>query len=185
MAILYSNADDLRNSGLVHVETQDGGGAAFTPTTTAIPSGYRDILISGNIYSTTATSNGEYIHMYLNGDTTDNHYLTGYFWHEIALYGGNQFTNPALLWAMNSVTAGVAGADGVSSFTATIADYGNAALQATAAARRVVHFVPTPYAGEVFAGMVWIDSTDAVTSVLLSPAAGSFAAGSSFTVWVR
>jgi len=181
MATLYSNADDLRNSGLVLVETQDGGGLAFTPTTTTIPSGYKDIVISGNLFSTIAGATGESALLFFNGDTTEANYRTEYHYAQGTGHGVGASNSPYFFWMRGSLS----GVQATSGFTVCVPDYANSTYRAVAMCSGVDWYQPTSLAERADHGIIWIDSVAAITSILLSPATSTLAAGSSFTVWVR
>jgi hypothetical protein len=180
MATLYSNADDLRNSGLVHVETQDGGGLAFTPTATVIPAGYRDIVISGQVWTSHSTL--DEISVALNGDAVDANYnrnqIVG---RSTAL---NSYGAAGASFGTCQTTGTSSGGEGSMYFRVTIPEYAGTVRQKM----MITHsgFKNTnPDMYQYHHAVTWED-TDAVTSVtLFAVSAATFAAGSSFTVWVR
>jgi len=182
VGILYSNADASEDTGLVHVETQDGGGLAFTPTTTTIPAGYKDIIISGNVRSSIVSGNGEYLRLYLNGDTTDANYKSQYHYAQGTGHAVGTFAWPLFAYARNSAGSG---ADSTSAFRCCLPDYSNSTNRAVAESR-LMDWKQTGDLPEIQDHtIIWLDSVAAVTSILVHAGTATLAAGSSFTVWVR
>jgi hypothetical protein len=166
--------------GFVHLETQDGGGSAFTPSTTTIPAGYRDIIITGNAIGT-GVATGMWLRLYFNGDDTDANYrsqfLNSYTGNNVSGYGASF---PYILMVR---TTGE-GTESSSGFAITIPDYSNTANRAVASSigtswREVAGHDITQQLG-----VIWRGSTAAITSIIFD-ADATLAAGSSFTVWVR
>jgi len=178
MATLYSNADASENN-FVLVETQDGGGAAFNPTAVTIPSGYKDIVISGNVLGTGVA--GMFLRLYFNGDTTDTNYRTQYFASLGTTRTAAEWSAPYIFYPRSATGEGTESTGG---FSATIPDYSNAVNRAVASSVGITWKEVDSLGIGMQWDVIWRDSTAAITSIIFD-ADSTLAAGSSFTVWVR
>jgi hypothetical protein len=184
MATLYSNVDATEATGLVHVETQDGGGLAFAPTATTIPSGYKDIIITGLALGTHGST--DWIKLTLNSDVTDGNYVyidmysnTGYGGQgtaSVRKWGGLN-ERPKLTFPSNSDL------DQGTAWSVLIPDYANTV-------RHKLVYMDNGWfeTSDQDMGVKWTrwDNTAAITSISYPfTNATNLAAGSSFTVWVR
>lgn len=171
-------------AGLTLVETQDGDGSAFTPTATTIPSGYREIVITGLVHSTSASDDN--LSVVINGDSSDASYRAGRILQNgTTLRGyGYDSINPSRFTGVRSLVAGTA-EEQWGALDMKAPQYSNTDAYKWLSARSA-WWNDTPsmvYQESIF--LTW-ENTSAITSIQFAwDSASTMSAGSSFSVWVR
>jgi hypothetical protein len=181
VGILYSNADALEATGLVKVETQDGGGSSFAPTAVTIPAGYKDIVITGSIF-TNAVSTYDYPEFIINGDGDDTHYVRGFITQRSTAINGYEGSG-IYTHAFGTCTPSTGDPCG---FRLTFPCYAGTVSQKQILAHSTWRLVSASQQYNDLSTYLWL-STSTITSVTLGSTedVSLFGAGSSFTVWVR
>lgn len=169
-------------AGLTLVETQDGDGSAFTPAATTIPSGYREIIITGLVHSTgTGNDNLEVV---INGDSSDANYASV----RLSNATDYQYNGVAKSRWTGATSSAASGSDPVYEHTSvelTIPRYASNSAHKWISSRGAwwANNISTSF--QEIMSIRW-ENTDAITSVQLAwNSASTMSAGSTFSVWVR
>ena len=175
----------FETGGLTLVETQDGDGSAFTPAATTIPAGYREIIITGLVHSTSTSDDNLWV--VINGDANDANYRAARILQNDSTVRGFGYDSIAFsrYTGATSVVAGSA-EEQWCNLEMRIPQYSNTDAYKWLSARGA-WWNATPsqvYQESVF--LTW-ENTDAITSVQLTwnNAGAMLSAGSAFSVWVR
>jgi hypothetical protein len=151
------------------ISAQTLGSAVASTTFSSIPQYYTDLVLVMTIQK--STSNGGYLSLRFNGDTTAN-YSSSYFLGDGASGGTGRLTGE---------TFGRIGNGGTSNFELTrifIQNYANATTQKTALSRSDVS------ANYVISYVsLWRKTPEAITSITILPDSGNFNTGSIFTLY--
>jgi len=176
-------SDIWKEKGLTLIESQDGGGSAFAPSAVTIPAGYKDIVVTGSVF-TNAVATYDYPEIIVNGDTDNNHYAKGHLTQRGTAINGYE---SLVAYAHAFGTCTPSATTGVPCvFRLIIPDYAGTVSQKQILAHSAWNLVASSVQYNDTATILW-ENTAAITSVSFGSTedASLYGAGSSFSVWVR
>lgn len=164
---------------IVPIQTQTAAGA--TPSFTFnVPAGFKNLRITGLARGDTSATSTQ-ISMQANGDTGSNYDSTDLFGSATA---GATVFGPSASGFIADMAAANAPASAADAVVITIPNHANTTFQKSATGTNTQTQSNTPSANNFAETWRWRwRSTAAITSLTLTPGAGNFVAGSSFTLW--